>query len=203
MDIYTQLQKYSDYSSGKSEESCELQYENVTLDNVDFRGYDLNNSSFLEVIFNRCDFSGVYMSGAFFCGSTFNNCILSENIFRKAKASYATFEATSIDKFDVLKVEYFHSISKEMTISNSSFVRGHFYDASFEHIVFRNTTFNMSLFDKSTFTNVEFINCKFENTDFKDVIGLENIEFSNASILIDGVWNDGLNNEIKELLLKK
>lgn len=50
MDIYEKLEKYTEYSIGKSRESCELLFQEELLTGIDFSKYDLNNSFFLEVI---------------------------------------------------------------------------------------------------------------------------------------------------------
>lgn len=44
MDIYENLDKYTKYSFGEIKEECELVYEDIELNNIDFTEYDLNNS---------------------------------------------------------------------------------------------------------------------------------------------------------------
>ena len=76
MDIYEKLDRYTKYSFGIIKEKCDLIYEDIELDKINFSKYDLNNSTFAGVVFKECDFSGVYLSGSFFGGSIFKQCIL-------------------------------------------------------------------------------------------------------------------------------
>lgn len=109
MDLLTKLKKYTEFSMGLSNEVCELIYQDTSFDGIVFTGYDLNNSSFLEIVFNECDFSNVYLSGASLCGSNFNRCEFSDNIFRKGKADNSRFSSTVFKNLDSFRTTFYES----------------------------------------------------------------------------------------------
>lgn len=80
MNLKDNLIKYMKYSKGDLSKKCSLEYENINIIEFDFSKFDLNNSFFVGVNFERCDFSNVYLSGSNFGGSILKECILKGNI---------------------------------------------------------------------------------------------------------------------------
>lgn len=201
MDLFTKLKKYTEFSMGLSKEVCELIYQDTSFEGIVFTGYDLNNSSFLEVVFNSCDFSNVYLSGASLCGSTFNRCEFLGNIFRKGNADYSTFNSTVLKNLDSFRTTFYESQFFDVKVSNSKLELTYMDDSTFSEVEFENTEFLSSTFNNSTFKNVKFINCCFENTKFLNITGFDEVHFVNSSIIINGELKIGLSShEMKNLL---
>ncbi|MEI4803847.1 pentapeptide repeat-containing protein [Bacillus sp. FJAT-51639] len=201
MDIYIQLKKYTEFSMGQSNEVCELIYQDTFINGIVFTGYDLNNSSFLEVVFNSCDFSNVYLSGASICGSTFNECIFLKNTFRKGKADYSIFNSTNLGELDSFRTSFYESQFLNVILKDSKLERCYLDESIFSNVKFENVKFLSSTFNNSTFKNVHFINCHFEDSTFQNVTNFHEVHFVDSSITIDGELKNGLSsNEIKAFL---
>jgi len=198
MDLITNLQKYTEYSLGKTKEKCSLIYQDVTINNIDFSPYDLNNSSFLEITFNNCDFSKVYLSGASLCGSIFNQCIFLYNTFKKGNADYTEFISTEIKNMDSFRTSYNETSFQDVKIIESQLERSYFDDSKFTNVTFINTNFIECSFNNSKFDNVIFIGCHFEQTNFQNIMEVNNINFNNVSIKIEDGIKTNLNNEIRQ-----
>lgn len=159
MDILSKLQKYTDYSLGISKEKLEIKYEDTRFDNLNFLGFDLNNTFFLEVEFIKCDFSGVYLSGSNLSGSAFENCIFNKNVFRKGQADYTVFNATNISELDSLRTSFYGSDFKNLIIENSKMIRNSIFRANISNVIFKNVDLTETYFNHTKFENVKFINC--------------------------------------------
>lgn len=177
MELLTKLQKYTDYSLGKSKEKLEIKYEDTSFDNLTFIGFDMNNTEFLEVIFTNCDFSDVYLSGSNLSGSTFEKCIFKRNMFRKGKAEYVTFNRTMINGLDSFRSSLYQSEFHDMIINDSLMKNCFIARATFSNIIFKNTDLTDANFNYSKFSNVKFINCILNGTKFENTLGFEKIEF--------------------------
>ncbi len=197
MDIYDQLKKYTDFSLGKSNVDYELVYKDILLNNVIFTGYDLNNSSFLEVQFNQCDFSNVYLSGASLCGSTFGHCIFKQNIFRKGFCDCTRFKFTTFEFLDSFRTSYYESFFSNVRFQNSRLERSYFDDSEFVNTQFKNVEFNESSFDNCKFKDVKFEKCNFNKTSFKNVKDIDSIFFENVNLSLGSQIISNLGNEIK------
>ena len=169
MNILAELQKYTDYSLGKSKEQMEIKYEDTSLEKLVFTGFDLNNTEFLEVIFNNCDFTDVYLSGSNLSGSTFEECILKRNTFRKGKAEYVTFRQTVITDLDSFRTSFYGSCFNDLIIENSIMKNCFIARANSTNIVFKNTDLTNTSFKHSKFSNVRFVDCKLDGVNFEDV----------------------------------
>ena len=200
MDIYDQLKKYTDFSLGRSDTKCELTYQGILLDDIIFTGYDLNNSKFLEVRFNRCDFSNVYLSGASLCGSAFENCIFKQNIFRKGLCDYARFGATTFVLLDSFRTSYYETLFTNVRFQDSKMDRSYFDYSKFEDTEFINVDFNGSSFDNATFKNDKVKKCFFVKTSFKNIKNIDQILFEEVSISLGDQIISDLGNEIKSYL---
>lgn len=200
MDIYSQLKKYTDFSLGKSSVKCELLYQNISLNDITFTGYDLNNSKFLEVRFHHCDFSNVYLSGASLCGSDFINCKFKKNIFRKGFCDYTRFKSTTFDLLDSFRTSYYEALFTDIQFQNTKMERSYFDDSEFINTKFINTKLIESSFDNCKFKGVKFVNCDFYKTSFKNVRDLDSIFFENVTLVLDDQIISNLGNEIKSYL---
>lgn len=199
MDLITTLQKYTEYQKGVSKEVVKLLYEDTSFENIVFNGYDINYSSFLEVIFNNCDFSTVYMSGANLCGSSFNNCIFDNNIFRKGVADYVSFSKTDLKCIDAFRTSFCEAAFENLNIVEAKLIRSWFDGANFLNVKFIKTDLTEADFSNSTFRNVIFEDCYFDKTKFHGTKGMDQIEFINSSIIINGEIKPKLGNEIIKL----
>ena len=142
MNILAELQKYTDYSLGKSKEQMEIKYENTSFEKLVFTGFDLNNTEFLEVIFNNCDFTDVYLSGSNLSGST------------------------DLDSF---RTSFYGSCFNDLIIENSIMKNCFIARANLSNIVFKNTDLTNTSFKHSMFSNVRFVDCKLDGVNFEDV----------------------------------
>lgn len=201
MDLLDSLKKYTEFSMGMSNEMCELIYEDTCFEDVIFTGYDLNNSKFLEVQFNKCNFSKVYMSGASLCGSLFNKCVFEDNIFKKGMADHARFLKSDIKGMDAFRSSFYETKFEDMKISDSLIKNCHLGRAKFMNVIFENTDLSKTNFNNSVFNKVIFKNCFFADTQFKDILGYEEINFFHSSIMINGVPQNLLGNEIKDIII--
>lgn len=199
MDFITTLKKYTEYQKGISKEVVKLLYEDTSFNNTVFSGYDINYSSFLEVIFNNCDFSTVYMSGASMCGSSFNNCIFLNNRFRKGVAEYAKFSKTDLLCIDTFRTSFYETAFENLNIVEAKMIRSWFEGAHFFNVKFIKTDLTEANFSNSTFKNVIFEDCNFIKTKFNNTKGLDQVEFINSSIIINGEIKTNLGNEILKL----
>lgn len=177
MELLSELQKYTDYSLGKSKERLEIRYEDTSFDDLIFTGFDMNNTEFLEVIFSNCNFSDVYLSGSNLSGSTFEKCIFKRNMFRKGKAEYVTFNQTIINGLDSFRSSLYGSEFYDMIINDSLMKDCFIARANFSNIVFKNADLTDANFNYSKFSNVKFINCILDGTKFENTVGLDKVEF--------------------------
>lgn len=177
VDISKKLQRYTDYSMGKSSEKIDIKYVDASFKEFVFTGYDLNNTEFLEVLFDQCDFTDVYLSGSNLSGSIFNHCILNNNIFRKGKADYVSLIQTNIKSMDSFRTSFYGTSFKDMCIEGTMMCNCFIVNAFFSNVVFRNVNLTNTNFKNSTFDNVKFIGCILVKTIFDDVCGLEYAKF--------------------------
>lgn len=177
VDILKNLKSYTDYSLGKSSERIEIKYVDASFKEIVFTGYDLNNTEFLEVLFNQCDFTDAYLSGSNLSGSTFNHCIFDNNIFRKGKAEYVSFNQTNIKKIDSFRTSFYGASFNDLVIENSLMSNNFIARSSFSNVVFKNVNLADANFSNSRFSNVKFIECILSRTIFDDACGLEYVKF--------------------------
>ena len=182
MDILNDLQKYTDFSSGKSKERIEIKYIESSFQNLRFTGFDLNNTEFLEVTFSGCDFTNVYLSGSNLSGSIFKKCIFKNNIFRKGKAEYVIFDQTDINNMDAFRSSFYEASFNDIVIVESQIANCFFSRSSFSNTVFKNVDLTSTNFSHAKFNNVKFVECILDKTNFENAIGLESVEFLNTSL---------------------
>lgn len=157
MTLLENLKKYTEYSKGDLSKRCKLEYEDISIAEFDFGEFDLNNSYFGGVTFEKCIFPKVYLSGSNFGGSTFKECIFNGNQLKKACWDDIIVENSNICMNDVFR---------------TSFMFGRFTKSNFNGCIFEKSTFEDSFFTDVNFKgckfeNVNFQNCKFENTLFE------------------------------------
>lgn len=172
VDILKKLQRYTDYSLGKSSERIEIKYVDTTFTELAFTGYDLNNTEFLEVSFEQCDFTDVYLSGSNLSGSIFDQCIFNNNIFRKGKAEYVSFNQTDIKGIDSFRTSFYGASFKDLVIENSMMNNCLIARSFFSNVVFRNVNLTNTSFKSSEFKNVEFVECNLSGTIFENVCSI-------------------------------
>lgn len=178
MDIIENLIRYTEYSKGNLSKKCSMEYEDIDIRDMIFSEYDLNNSSFCGVNFFSCDFSDVYLSGSNFGGSYFGNCILKENIIKKAVWDDIIFERTEISLMDAFRTTFMFGRFLDTRFSKCCMNRCLFTESEFKNVDFIESTFVDADFTKCKFENVHFIDCKFENVVFDKNLKEQEVFFS-------------------------
>lgn len=175
MDFMENLIKYTKYSKGDIAEKCSLKYEDIDITGVNFSEFDLNNSFFGGVKFNRCDFSNVYLSGSNFGGSFLKECILKENVINKAAWDDMFFEKTKILSMNAFRTTFMYGKFEESNFSKCYFEKCSLTNSYFRDVYFRECTIVDTDFTKCKLENVKFIKCKLENVKFDENIKTQEI----------------------------
>ena len=128
MDLRNNLIKYMEYSKGDLSKKCSLEYEDIDIIEFDFSEFDLNNSCFVGVNFDKCDFTNVYLSGSNFGGSVLKECILKENVIKKAAWDDMVFEKTQILSMNTFRTTFMYGKFRE-----SNFTECHIEKCSFSN----------------------------------------------------------------------
>ena len=173
MDFKEKLQVYSEYSKGKSNQEYQLIYEDITIENFDFTGYELNDSKFLCVTFIKCTFDSVYCSHSNFSGSELVNCIFINNELQKATWDFIDVSDTLFHNLNAFRTDFF-----DINLNNCKFEKCIFTKCNFtrlENAEIKNVVFNLCDFDTVNFKdcvfhNVIFEKCKFQNTKLEEKI---------------------------------
>lgn len=150
MNIIDNLIKYTAYSKGEISLECDLHYEDIEIDEVDFSPYDLNNSYFGGVTFKKCCFTKVYLSGSNFGGSIMEECVFNSNELKKSSWDDMKFIYTNFKNLDAFRTTFLYG--------------------QFKECVYEQCFFSRCLLSNSVFDNVKFVNCKFEDVNFSESI---------------------------------
>lgn len=200
MDIYSELKKYTEYQNGVTDIEAKLIFEDITLEKIKFKGFDINYSSFLEVVFNNCDFTEVYMNGASLCGSSFLDCTFNNNKFRKGNAEYTNYIKTNLIAMDSFRTSFYKSTFENVMIEEGTLNRSWFESTNLSNVSFIKTDLSEVDFSNSIFCDVKFEDCIFSNTSFNKVNGLSNTTFNNCTITINDEVKKNIGNKIKQML---
>lgn len=168
MNLMDNLIKYTEYSKGNISKKCSLEYQDIDIAEFDFSKFDLNNSLFLGVNFFKCDFTSVYLSGSNFGGSFFQECVLKENVIRKAYWDDVVFQKTKITLMNAFRTTFMYG-----NFQDSDFYVGHFencflMNSNFQNVNFIECTMIDTDFSECKFDNVQFIKCKLQNVKFDE-----------------------------------
>lgn len=177
MDLIDDLIKYTEYSKGYICEKCSLEYSDIDISNLNLSEYDLNNSVFCGVKFSLCDFSNVYLSGSNFGGSVLKECILKNNIIKKASWDDMTFEQIEIYLMNAFRTtfmfgKFLNTYFEECYISKCTFS-----DSELVNVQFRDSIIIDTDFMDCKLENVHFVGCKLENVKFDEGISHCNVFF--------------------------
>lgn len=178
MNLMDNLIKYTEYSKGDISKKCSLEYEDIDITEFDFSKFDLNNSFFGGVKFDKCDFSNVYLSGSNFGGSFLKECILKENVINKATWDDMIFEKTKILSMNAFRTTFMYGKFQDSDFSKCYFEKCLLTNSDFKNVYFRGCTIIDIDFTECKLDNVQFIGCKLENVKFD-----ENID--NQAVFID------------------
>lgn len=170
MDLIENLVRYTKYAQGDLESECSLKYEDIAIKDFDFSKFDLNNSTFLGVLFDNCNFSSVYLSGSHFGGSKFTHCEFNKNTLKKANWSYVKIQNTHVYGLDAFRVDFFNADITDSIIEESSFFKCMFVNSSenavIKNVIFKKCNLERVNFQKCAFTNTVFEDCKLKNSCF-------------------------------------
>lgn len=168
MDLRDNLIKYMKYSKGDLSKKCSLEYEDIDITGFNFSNFDLNNSFFGGVHFNKCDFSNVYLSGSNFGGSFLKECILKENIIKKAAWDDMVFENTEILLMNAFRTTFMYGRFQESNFSQCQIERCSLSNSDFKNVYFRECTIIDTDFMECKLNNVHFVKCRLENVKFDE-----------------------------------
>lgn len=168
MNFEENLINYTAYSNGDLEKKCNLQYEDETIISFDFSKYDLNNSYFGGVTFEKCVFSNVYLSGSNFGGSFLKDCILENNDNRKSIWDDIMIDNSKISEMDAFKSSFMYGKFHNIQFVRCNFEFNNFDGSEFMNVSFIDCNVNCVDFSECKFSNVIFSGCKLENVKFDD-----------------------------------
>jgi len=166
MNFKDNLIKYKEYSQGDISKKCIIEYEDIDILSFDFSKYDLNNSYFGGVNFEKCNFSNVYLSGSNFGGSFFKDCIFRENVINKAAWDDIVFEKTKILSMSALRTTFMFGKFQDSYFAECYFEKSSFANSEFKNVEFRECTIIDSDFTECKFEMMQFIKCKLHNVKF-------------------------------------
>lgn len=168
MDLKNNLIKYMEYSKGDLSKKCSLEYEDIDIIGFDFSKFDLNNSFFGGVNFDECDFSNVYLSGSNFGGSFLKECILKENVIKKATWDDMVFEKTKILSMNAFRTTFMYGRFQESNFTECHIEKCSFSNSDFQNVCFRECAIIDTDFTECKLDNVQFIRCKLDNVKFDE-----------------------------------
>jgi uncharacterized protein YjbI with pentapeptide repeats len=178
------------FSSSVSGDFSVASFENVTGDNITFKGRGLYGAQFIKTIlpyssFENVDLSGARIEGAELMYNTFNNTVFHKVDIKDADLSYSSFErceftSTSIDDvyfdeatFNNTLFDYSAPLKKisefeEINCTTQLADRMQFTKFNGFGVIFTKSLFCNILFDKADLRFATFDNVKFHNTQFMD-----------------------------------
>lgn len=168
MNLEENLINYTAYSNGDLEKKCVLQYEDETIISFDFSKYDLNNSYFGGVNFEKCNFSKVNFSGSNFGGSFFKDCIFEKNDNRKSTWDDILIDNSKVSEMDAFKSSFMYGKFNNIQFLRCDFKYNSFDGSEFVDASFKDCSINYVDFSKCKFSNVIFSGCKLENVKFDE-----------------------------------
>lgn len=177
MNLMDDLIKYTEYSSGNESKKCILEYEDINIEGFDFSKFDLNNSFFCGVNFDKCNFSNVYLSGSNFGGSFLKECILKENIINKATWDDMIFEKTKILSMNAFRTTFMYGKFQDTDFLECHLEKCSLTNSDFKNVYFRGCIIIDTDFMECKLDNVKFIGCKLDNVKFDENVDTQALFF--------------------------
>lgn len=168
MDIINDLKQYTEYSKGDISKKCKLEYEDISIKEVDFSKYDLNNSFFLGVKFLNCNFDNVYLSDSNFGGSIIDGCEFRNNVLKKASWDDMRFEKVNVKLLEAFRTTFLYGMFIDTNFEECNFEKCSFSESMLKNVYFTGCTISDTDFRNCKFKNVHFRKCKFINVKFDE-----------------------------------
>jgi len=165
--------------------------ENKTFRSEDFSGRSLNNLSFTNCLFERCNFTESSWINAIFCSCLFKNCNISLVDLRGCRIQEVLFEECKIVGAEFLKcnTDFIFSMDAKKTFIQY---------CNFSELDMKKTSFEGSKIYDGTFINTCLTEVNFSDTDLKGTLFRRcNLNKSNFCGALNYVI-DPLSNKIKK-----
>ncbi len=135
-------------------ESIGEQGEKLSVDEIDFRGFDLTGYPLNQAFLTECKFDGMNlcnmdMSSSLLCSSTFKNTNLVNADFYKADLSYADFSDANVQNVRFAKTDCSEAIFLKANLENSKLISCSLYLTDFQNANLKNVDISLSSFEET------------------------------------------------------
>ncbi len=188
----TQLSALSCGTTCATPTKTDFNFNNMTLDGVNFSGRDLSGAHFDNAKIKGCDFSGADLTNA-----DFSNASVRDSHFSGAHLSGAHFENTEIEGCDFSGADLTGSTIKRMGLAYAMAEPTNFYGANFSgsHLNFFAEGWLDGAMSGWNFDEAKFIGATFNGEIQGAITGgsFKNADFSGVQGLVFNPWHDGIN----------
>lgn len=151
----------------KNEKICDAKLEKSKFQNVEILEGELENNTFIDVIFDNCNFSNTSFENSVFIRCEFNNCKLAGSNLAETRIYNVTFNDTNANYINLSMSSIENVCFNKTTLRNSNF-----QENKLKNVYFQNNT---------DLTQTQVFKTSFKNIDLSDAI-IDGIAISQEDI---------------------